>query len=68
MYVPAYYYIQSHTTYQADNQESIIITQEYAPHSQILDLIFEGLESEVMTDDKAHKYDAKLMKYLKSVF
>ena len=26
MYVPAYYYIQSHTTYQADNQESIILT------------------------------------------
>ena len=51
MYVPAFYYIQSKTTYQSDNKESIIITTEYPAHSQMLDLIFDGLEGELMTDN-----------------
>lgn len=33
MYVPAFYYMQSKTLHTADNQESMIVTHEYAPHS-----------------------------------
>jgi hypothetical protein len=68
MYIPAYYYIQSKTVYEGDNKESIIFTQEYAPHSRILDLVFEGLEDDVMTNDQHHDYDAKMLNFLHKMF
>ena len=33
-----------------------------------MDLIFEGLEGDVMTDDKAHAYNSKMMSYIKSFY
>jgi hypothetical protein len=46
----------------------MIVTQEFAPHSQMLEMIFDGLEAEVMAEDEAHAWDKKMMKYLKSLF
>ena len=52
MYVPAYYYVQSKTSYMEDSKESIVIIQEYDPHSQFVNLMFDALEGEKLTDDK----------------
>lgn len=65
MYVPAFYYIQSKTL----AKESIIYTQEYAPHSQMLDMIFDGLEQEVMVaNDEQSEWDKKMLKYLHQLY
>jgi hypothetical protein len=66
LYIPAYYYSQSRTVgdqkvYSADftrakpmDSESIIITQQFAAHSALVDVVLKALEEEVITDDKAH--------------
>lgn len=69
MYVPAFYYIQSKTLTKEGTQESIIFTQEYAPHSQMLDMIFDGLEQEVMVEnDETHEWDKKMLNYLHQLY
>lgn len=50
VYVPAYYYIQSKTITD-DDSESLLWTQEYEPHSKMLDLVFNGLETHKVVDD-----------------
>jgi len=35
-----------------DSKESIVIIQEYDPHSQFVNLMFDALEGEKLTDDK----------------
>lgn len=45
MYVPAYYYVQSKTTFQGGNKESIIITQQFEAHSEMVDIMMDALES-----------------------
>ena len=53
LYVPAYYYIQSKTVgLQGSTQiETIMIARTYESHSAFVDLMLEGLEKEIMTDD-----------------
>lgn len=60
VYVPAFYYVQSKTTYERDNQESIIVHQTYAPHSVLVDYMMSALDEEKLTDDRKHEYDVKL--------
>jgi hypothetical protein len=50
MYVPAFYYIQS-STHDVGDGETIMVSQEYAPHSAFVDLFLDALEGEVLTDD-----------------
>ena len=68
MYVPAYYYVQSKTTYAGDNQESIIITQEYLSHSRVVEMILDGLEGDMLTDNKLSTVDQKMVDWFKSYF
>lgn len=63
MYVPANYYIQSKTL----EDESIIITQEYAAHSELVHMITEAVYTQDGTDD-GHAYDKNLQKYLKMFY
>ena len=66
VYIPAYYYIQSKTIGKDGSTpiETIMITQTYESQSAFVDLILEGLEKEVMTDDQMHDYDKKLKIFL----
>jgi hypothetical protein len=48
--------------------ESIIITQQFAAHSALVDLVLKALEDEILTDDKAHKWDAQMVNYLKNFY
>lgn len=80
LYIPAYYYSQSRTVgeqkvYSADftrakpvESESIIITQQFAAHSALVDIVLKALEEEILTDDKAHQWDATMMNYLKNLY
>ena len=59
--MPAYYYIQSRTS---EGKESIFITQEYFSHSQFVDFIMNGIDSNQMNPaDREHAYDKKLREY-----
>ena len=53
LYVPAYYYIQSKTVGLQGSTpiETIMIARTYESHSAFVDLMLEGLEKEIMTDD-----------------
>jgi hypothetical protein len=48
--------------------ESIIVTQQFAAHSALVDIVLKALEEEILTDDKAHKWDAKMMNYLMNLY
>ena len=68
MYIPAYYYLQSRTN---SLSESILLTQQFAPHSEIVDMLFNALEENVLTDDKQHKYDQMIQQsgeYIQDVY
>ena len=60
IYIPAYYYVQSKT----NSDESILLSQEFEPHSQFVDLIFEAVEQGTVTDDKSHEWDAAMAKFI----
>ena len=57
MYVPAYYYVQSKTlgddNYMSDvhgEGQSLIITHQYESHSEMVEMVFEGIDSKDWTD------------------
>ena len=49
-------------------EETIMITLQYAPHSQILDLIFNALDSQIIGDENNHEYDKMLKKYFNNLY
>jgi hypothetical protein len=67
MYVPAFYYVQSKTTSTEGNQESMILYQTYAPHSNLVDIMMNALEEDVMTEKTANT-DKVLLKWLKKFY
>ena len=40
-----------------------MLTQQFAPHSEIVDMLFNALEQNVLTDDEDHKYDQTIKEY-----
>ena len=64
MFVPAFYYIQSKTEY---GEESIIITEEYQPHSKLMEIVLDAMEADILTDD-GHSYDKRLNSMLNHIF
>lgn len=61
IYIPAYYFVQSQTLTKDGIDETIMVAQQYASHSQFVDLIFKGLENGVLTEER-HEYDKYLAK------
>ena len=70
MYVPAYFFVQSKTvaapevdsTGKTRPGRSIILADQYASHSAIVDLMLDGLEDENFggSNDKAHPIDQRI--------
>jgi hypothetical protein len=67
LYVPAYFYVQSETV-SGEGQESILVTKQYSPHSQFVDMIFDALEENVLTPEEQHSWDEQVMGYLNNLF
>ena len=64
LYVPAFFYLQSQTM----AEETVMITLQYAPHSQILDMIFNGLDSQIIGDDNKNEFDKMLQGYFNNLY
>ena len=63
IYVPAYYYVQSRTLpVNGRSSDTIMITQEYAPHSRFVDLMLDAAEQDLLTDEMA-EIDAKMLDF-----
>ena len=45
-----------------------MITHTYASHSQFVDMVFDALENEKLDDDKEHKFDIKIKKFMDSYY
>ena len=60
--------MQIKTRRDYDEQETIIFTHQYAAHSQIVDMVLQAVEDQIVTDDRAHKFDAKFVNYFKNLY